>query len=208
MKALLLLLLCGTASAQILDYTGATMTGTYTSIQNNQMVTSDITGWLTAEIVVQNNILMSYSADFHGSNGVDVPLNNIGGAFVDTGIAGPAYSGPTGDSIQLNIANGQVMGANFSFWDRPYHADWIGLGIGNGDSFTYTWAPHGTCEDNRLTYNGVYQAGPPMCSAALSTQAAGTWTKPIATPEINPAGLMGALTFLGFGLAVLRARGS
>jgi hypothetical protein len=209
MKTLLLLLLCSSAYAATtsgtLDYTGSTMSGTMTSVQNNALVTSDITGWLTAEIVVQNNILLSYDAAFHTGD-TTLPMEQMGGAFVSTGSPGPYYSGPAA-GITLTLDQGQVTGAMFAFDSHNYNGSNMFLGIGP-DSFNYLWGHNGTCADHQSVIDGsFFGIETSICSATLTSQTSGTWAaKPIATPEIDPAGLMGALTFLGFGLAWVRGR--
>jgi len=215
MKTLLLLLLCSSAYAAAidttatLDYTGSTMSGTMTSVQGNAIVTSSITGWLTAEIVVQNNnTLLSYGADFHTSNGVDLPLEQFGGAFVSTGYPAPVYTGPAA-SITLTESQGQVTGAMFAFDSHNYNGSNMFLSIGP-DSFNYVWGHNGTCADHQSVIDGSFSGiDTSICSATLATQTPGTWAaKAVAAPEIDPKGAVGAIALLAGGLAVLRGRRS
>jgi len=175
-----------------------------TSVQGNALVTSDITGWLTAEIVVQNNILMSYDAAFHTGD-VVLPLEQMGGAFVNTGYPATTYTGPAA-GIVLTMDQGQVTGALFGFDSHNYNGSNMRLIIGD-DSFDYLWGHNGTCADHQNYVDGSFSGiETSICSATLSSQTPGTWAmQPVAAPEMDAKGV-GAFLLLAFGLAAIRGR--
>jgi excisionase family DNA binding protein len=205
-------LLASAASAQIttLDYTGSTMTGTVTSMQANSFVQNPITGFYTAELVIQGGVLSSYSAMFYGSNGAVLPMETFAGAFVSGG-PGPVWSGP---SAEIDFNGGAPI---FGFTSTNYNGSNMSVSLGADDSFSYLWGHNGTCAAQIPTYPDGTAYSNTMCAVSVSAPTPGTWSvvgaaavvnasASTAAPEMDPAGAMGALLLLAGGLAVLRGR--
>lgn len=203
MKTLALLLLCSPVLAQTFDYQGSMMTGTMMSLQTGatSIDQNPITGFLSAEIVVQGTSLLSYSAEFHASNGTVIPLDTPSGFAIDLWNQGMVKTSLSGNSIALTSDQGQVDGAIFNFNDSIYHNSNLQLTLGSTDTFSYLtdWAgSDGTCQNQSLPYTG-----PNVTCAVTATGTKGTW---MVAPEIEPVGGVGAFLLLGFGLAVIRGR--
>lgn len=217
MKTLLLSLLCATASAQTFDYTGSTMTGTMSSLPTGATSLSQnaITGFFTAEIILQNNALVSYSAAFNASNGQSLPLYTqaesgfsvIGMGAAESGLIYSSFTGYNTVTLQTD-AQGNVDGAVFNFNNNIYHNGWMELSLGATDSLSWLTdyaGSDGTCE-NQLPYGGGAYAGPAIAACgAYAVGTKGTWSL-VSAPEIDPKGGTGAFLLLAGGLAVIRGR--
>lgn len=194
-----------------IDYTGASMAGNVSVLDVGSFVptSTNITGFYTAEVVLNGSSLVSYSAAFNASNGMTfgMPTGSFGGGFVDTGPSmgpGLTWNGPSGNVLTVNTdAAGNITGATFGFDFTIYHDQSSTFHLGAGsDTFSYV-ADHGpmgngTCAN---AWNGGYM----LCGATAAGTGTGTWTAH-EVPEIGASGAVGALMLLAGVLAVLRGR--
>jgi hypothetical protein len=221
LKTLILsLLLCAAASAQTLEYTSAPMIGEIESLNTgaSAVTLTAVTGFLTAEVVLQGSVLTSYGATFVASNGQQIPLYTAAPFFGVTGegsvAVGNTFTSFTGNTLTVQTdAQGNATGATMGFNENLYHNGWTQLGLGGagGDMFSFltdsTPNGDGTCE-NQLTGGAYTGGGVASCMAYATSTAKGTWTvrSAVSAPEFDWKGSMEVCLLLAGGLAVVRGR--
>jgi hypothetical protein len=203
MKALLLLAFCASASAQTFDYTSTPMGGEIQTLSMGatSIATNPITGFLTAEVVLSNNVLTSFSASFN-VNGTVMPIDF--GPWQGLASQGPVWAASTGLITQVG------SDFNWAIANQIYHYGSMDLQIGASDQFSFAADNNGTCA-NLLSANGTAYMGSSVLCSVSAAGANGTWAEAgvqqahsVAAPEINPAGALGAFLLLAGGLAVIR----
>lgn len=191
MKALILILLSATAGAQeTLSYTAQTLA--YTLIgppsvnDPNIKMPENLSGSLTLAGPLGANwtdqVVSPTSFDFAIFNSVDVatvPFN-----FATFAFSTDANANITGWNVMFSSA--QDVGARASSSQQAI------LNV-LGDQYQAT-SNNGNCDQPNST----------GCYTLLGTAGPGKWT--VSAPEIDPRGVVGAMLFLGFGLAVLCGR--